>query len=574
MSDWIILQQDAAAEAPAGIDSALAGIMRRRQVCDADMEDFLSPRPRLTYDPFLLPDMEEAVGLILDACEKGEKICVYGDYDADGVTSTALLVGVLRLISSNISYYVPSRFVDGYGLNMSSVKKVADTGASLLITVDCGSTSAEEIACAKELGMKVIVTDHHTPDESLDLGCLFINPKRAGSLYPCSRLSGCGVAFKLAQALQRTLAAKGDCRFTRSFLNDQLDLVAISTVADVVPLLDENRTLVKYGLDFINRRKRPGLKTLLEVLDFGDKPIDSDRIAYLIAPNINALGRMGSAALGVELFCGVKADGSPCEDLLSAAVAMKEMNLQRKAEQEKTCAICSKALEEGGCGELFPVILAEGAHEGVAGIVAGNIKEKLYRPVCIVTPSEGGLLKGTGRSVPGINIYELLGTQSRLFTRYGGHAGACGLTMEPQGLEELRCGLQEQMKLLLEKDPGLLTEKLLIEKELSPEEKSLEFAKKLQLLEPYGEGNLRPLFCVSSASVSCLRRMGQEGQHLRFTVTSGDGVPVDCVLFRRADDFFGLLSESPSVSVCGELTVNGFGGCEKLQMIVRDIKGA
>ncbi len=574
MAEWIILdKEDGLSAAAPGIDPALAGIMRRRGVEEKDMEDFLSSRPKSTYDPFLLPDMKEAVYTILAAAEKGLKVCIYGDYDADGVTSTSLLVGVLGLIFKDLTYYVPSRFVDGYGLNETAVRKVAATGAKLLITVDCGSTSPAELALAKSLGMEVIVTDHHTPDESLDLGCLFINPKRACSAYPFKDLSGCGVAFKLAQALQRTLSARGDERFPKSFLNRQLDLVAISTVADVVPLLGENRTLVKYGLDFINRRCRPGLATLLRVLDHEDKTIDSDRIAYLIAPNINALGRMGSASTGVELFCGVRQDGSPSEDLGRVALAMKEMNLERKAEQEKTWAICSRALAEGGCGELFPVILAEGAHEGVAGIVAGNIKESLYRPVCIVTPSEGGLLKGTGRSVPGINIYELLSTQSRLFTRYGGHAGACGLTMAPEGLEELRQGLQEQMEKLLEDDPGLLTEKLLIEKELSPEEKSLDFARSLQKLEPYGEANMRPLFCVTDANVTCLRRMGQEGQHLRFTLTSADGIPVDCVFFRRADEFYGLLSGG-RVSVCGELSINAFGGGEKLQIIVRDIKGA
>ena len=574
MAEWIILDKDSgSAPAPQGIDPAVAGIMRRRGVADDAMEDFLSPRPRTTYDPFLLPDMGEAVDKILKAAESGCKVCIYGDYDADGVTSTSLLVGVLGRIFTDLTYYVPSRFVDGYGLNMAAVDKVAKTGAKLLITVDCGSTSPEELASARQLGMDVIVTDHHTPDETVDLGCLFINPKRACSRYPFSQLSGCGVAFKLAQALQRTLAARGDERFPKSLLNAQLDLVAISTVADVVPLLDENRTLVKYGLDFINRRCRPGLATLLRVLDYGDKPIDSDRIAYLIAPNINALGRMGSASMGVELFSGIRQDGGRCEDLEAAATAMKEMNLERKAEQENTWTICSRALQEEDCGELFPVILAEGAHEGVAGIVAGNIKESLYRPVCIVTPCEGGLLKGTGRSIPGVNIYELLSTQSSLFSRYGGHAGACGLTMPPEGLQSLRNGLQEEMRKLVERDPGLLTEKLLIEKELSPDEKSLGFVRTLQLLEPYGEANMRPLFSISGGSVSGLRRMGQEGQHLRFTLTGADGVPVDCVLFRRADEFFGLLSEGRA-DVCGELSINEFGGSEKLQLIVRDIKGA
>lgn len=574
MAEWIILEENNIHEAyGSAIDPGLAGILHTRNISPESMADFLAPRPKTTYDPFLLPDMQQAVDLILRSAEEKKQVCVYGDYDADGVTSAALLVQVMDLLFERPMYYIPSRFSDGYGLNKDAIRRLYEKGARLLITVDCGSTSFAEVDYARELGMEVIVTDHHTTDEEQVLNCIFVNPKRKDSLYPFKELSGCGVAFKLAQALQRTLAAKDRDIFPRSFLNSLLDLVAISTVADVVPLLDENRSLVKYGLDFINDRRRPGLKTLLSVLDHGDKKIDSDRIAYLLAPNINALGRMDSASLAVELFSGLKEDGSPAGDPLKLAIAMKDMNLERKAEQEKTMSICQSALEQGDCGEYCPVILAEGAHEGVAGIVAGNIKESLYRPVCILTPAKDGLLKGTGRSVPGINLYDLLNANSQLFVRYGGHAGACGLTMSPEGLETLRRNLQQQVQALAEQDPGLLTEKIIIEKELSSEEKSLSFVESLSLLEPYGEANPKPLFCLRNARVMGLRRMGSDGQHLRFAAQCSDGISVDCVLFKKADRYYDLLDDAFYVDVAGEIGINEFNGSRKLQLIVHDIKG-
>ena len=574
MAEWIIAEENFIDEnADSAIDPGIAAILRKRKVPAGSMADFLALRPRTTYDPFLLPDMREAVALILSCAQQKKQVCVYGDYDADGVTSTALLVQVMSLLFEKHMYYVHSRFTDGYGLNKAAVKRLHEQGAELLITVDCGSTSFDEVDYAKELGMEVIVTDHHTPDETKTMNCLFVNAKRSCSVYPFRELSGCGVAFKLAQALQRTLDQQGSSLFPKSFLNSLLDLVAISTVADVVPLLDENRSLVKYGLDYINDRRRPGLKTLLSVLDQEDKKIDSDRIAYLLAPNINALGRMDSAAIAVELFSGLTPGGSPSPDLVSLAVKMRDCNLARKAEQEKTWSICSKVLQSEDCGELFPVILAEGAHEGVAGIVAGNIKESLYRPVCILTPGKDGLLKGTGRSVPGINLYDLLNASSSLFVRYGGHAGACGLTMAPEGLPQLRSRLQQQVAQLLEQDPDILSDKLFIAKDLATAEKTLDFAEKLLLLEPDGEANPRPLFCLRNARPLNLKRMGSEGQHLRFAAQCADGVTVDCVLFKRAEEFFSLLENAFYVDVAGELGINQFNGSRRLQFIVHDIKG-
>ncbi len=557
-----------------GIPPAIVYIMQSRGIPEEKMEDFLSLRPKTAYDPFLLPDLKPAIDLILDAAAKDKRVCVYGDYDADGITATSVLVQVLSRIFKHFEYYIPCRFTDGYGLNTDAVKCIRNHGVDLLITVDCGSTSKDEVAYAKSLGMDVIVTDHHTPNEELEPDCLFVNAKRAGSEYPFPDLCGCGIAFKLAQGIQRTMNERGDERFSRKDLFPLLDMVAIATVADVVPLIDENRSLLKYGLEYINRRTNPGLRCLLNMLDCEDTVIDSDKIAYMLAPNINALGRMGTARIAAELFSGYKSDGTPAGELCGLASKMVESNRQRRSEQERAFEICENALKEEECGEYFPIICARGAHEGVTGIVAGNLKESLYRPVCIVTPCEDGTLKGTGRSIPGINLYDALDSCSQLFLRFGGHAGACGFSIMPENVPQLRAHLQEYVKKMAEETPELLCEKLCIEKELSCSEKNLEFAKTLALLEPFGEANERPVFCIMDAEVGCVRYMGCENQHLKFTARSHDGIWIDCVLFRRAPKYGPLLEKSRHVHIAGELSINHFNGCDKLQLVVRDIKGA
>ncbi len=570
MSTWIIEQPDkSAAWGPSGVPEAVLDILSRRGIeTSAQAEDFLSSSPRCTYDPDLMPDLPEAADALLKAAGDGRSICIYGDYDADGVTSCALLYTVLRKLTDRVSFYVPSRFTDGYGLNRDAVRRVAEGGAQLLITVDCGSTNRAEVEYAKELGMEVIVTDHHELEEGAEPDCLFVNAKREGSRYPFCGLSGCGTAFKLAQAIQRKLAAAGDRRFTRQDLTDLLDLTAISTVADVVPLLDENRSLVKYGLKVINSRKRPGLRILLQQLGLSDKEIDADDIGFILAPHINSCGRMATADSAVKLLAGIEDDGP----LAEKAAFMIECNKARRAAQDTTRQRCLDAIGEGGCGDLFTLIVAPDAHEGVAGIVAGSLKEQFHRPVCILTPSADHVLKGTGRCIQGLDLHGMLSACGELFERYGGHAGACGFSLPEENLPELRRRMDELMKAVLAERPDALEEKLRIEKVLETGEKTLDFADALRLLEPFGEANPKPLFAITGAKVYYVQRMGSEGQHARFTVCGPDGIDVSCVLFRRADEFAGLLAGGGPLDVAGELGINEFNGSRRLQLTVRDIK--
>ena len=570
MSTWIYQQKrNTPAWGPAGVPAAVMDILGRRGVSTpGQAEDFLAESPKCTYDPALMPDLQQAAEVLLAAAEAGKRICIYGDYDADGVTSTALLYSVLKKLTDRVSFYVPSRFTDGYGLNKDAVGRIAKAGAQLLITVDCGSTNREEVEEAKRLGMDVIVTDHHELEAGKEPDCLFVNAKRSDSQYPFSGLSGCGTAFKLAQAIQRLLASRGDDRFTRQDLTDLLDLVAISTVADVVPLLDENRSLIKYGLRVVNSRKRKGLRILLEQLKLADKQIDADDIGFILAPHINSCGRMATADAAVRLLAGIETDGS----LPELASFMIDCNKQRRSAQDETRDICLDAMQGGSCGDLFPIIEAPGAHEGVAGIVAGSLKEQFNRPVCIVTPSENGLMKGTGRCIAGLDLHGMLSTCDDLFVRYGGHAGACGFSLESDRLPLLRQRMDELMREILASRPDALEEKLLIEKVLEPAEKTMEFADALKLLEPFGEANPKPLFALTGANVYNVQYMGSEGQHMRFTAVCPDGIEISCVLFRRAADYETILNGATAVDVAGELGINEYNGRRKLQLTVKDIK--
>ncbi len=570
MSTWIYEQTNTIpAWGPEGGPASVMGILQRRGIRTAEeAEDFLAPAPKRTYDPELLPDLPAAADKLLQAAADGLSIWIYGDYDADGVTATALLYTVLQKLTDRVNFYVPSRFTDGYGLNKDAVRRIAEKGAQLLVTVDCGSTNREEVAYAKELGLDVIVTDHHELEAGAMPDCLLVNAHREDSRYPFPGLSGCGVAFKLAQAIQRRLTAAGDDRFTRQDITDLLDLVAISTVADVVPLLDENRSLVKYGLRVINSRKRRGLRILLDMVGLERKEVDADDIGFILAPHINSCGRMATADRAVRLLAGLEDDG-PLED---KAAFMVECNRNRRFAQDRTRDICMEAIAAGDCGDLFSVIEAPGAHEGVAGIVAGSLKEQFHRPVCIVTPSENGLLKGTGRCIPGLDLHGMLSTCGELFERYGGHAGACGFSLPKENLEALRSRMDDLMRSILAERPDALDEKLSIEKVLEPSEKTLEFANALKLLEPFGEANPKPLFAIGGAGVYNVQYMGSEGQHVRFTAAGSDGVEVSCVLFRRAADFADLLRSGAKLDVAGELGINEFNGHRKLQLTVKDIK--
>ena len=332
---------------------------------EEDIIEFLSDKPKKTYNPFLLPDMEAGVDLILSEIEKKSNIWIYGDYDADGITSTSLMLNVLSHLTDKdkLNYYIPSRFEEGYGLNKDAICEIASKGCNLLITVDCGSVSYDEVEYAKSLGLKVLVTDHHNITDVM-ADCLLINPKKPGSEYPFKEICGCGVAFKVAQALQQKAG------LPKQVLTEVLDLVAVGTVGDIMPLVDENRTMVKFGLKVLNLGKRPGLRKLMEGISLHIGKVSSENLSFVIVPHLNASGRIEDASQAVDLLTG-RCSEARMEEIVSVIIKKNQM---RKKYQSDLFKECQAQIDRENLDDLI-LIHAEDAHEGIAGIVAGKIKE-------------------------------------------------------------------------------------------------------------------------------------------------------------------------------------------------------
>lgn len=526
-----------------------------------DISEFLSDRPQKTYDPFLLYNMEAGVDLLLSEIKKNTKICIYGDYDADGVTSVCILSSVLSHLTSNFIHYIPSRVEEGYGLNKNAVRKLADQGVGLIVTVDCGSVSCEEADLARELGMKMIVTDHHSIDGK-KADCIVINPKQKEDSYPFDGIAGCGVAFKLCQALQKRTG------LPKSVLNEVLDLLAVGTVADVVPLLDENRTFVKYGLARINAGTRPAMKSLKEGISL--KNVASENIAFGIGPHINAAGRMAEAEEAVQLF--ISRDPQTIHRQVEKLI---HYNTDRKQKQEDAYKRGLAILEEEGREEDFIVLPMTDIHEGVGGIVAGKIKEEKNRPIVIVTPSGEGFLKGTGRSIDPVDIYAVLkkcDDTYGLFERFGGHRSACGFLMAEEKLSLLRQAVQEQMDVLKAEDLHIFDSNVTWDLELDPAEVTVDLAETLDQLEPFGKDNERPKFLLRDVTLQGVRFMGADEIHARFTAVSQAGARADCVLFRKAQEWRSLLCSEEQVDLIGSIDVQQWQGRTRVQLMIEEMK--
>lgn len=531
---------------------------------DVDMEEFLSDKPKKTYDPFLLPDMEAGVDLILSETSKGSKICIYGDYDADGITSTALMMSVLGHLTpkENIDYYIPSRFDEGYGLNKEAIDTIAARGCNFIITVDCGSVSYNEVEYAKERGMKIMVTDHHNTAEIVP-DCIVINPKHPKSQYPFRDLSGCGVAFKLAQALQKR------ANLPKQALSEVLDLVAIGTIGDIMPLIDENRTMAKFGIKVINLGHREGLKRLIEGAALKMGNINSGNISFVIVPHLNASGRIEDASQAVELLLGRCSDvelEKIVEDILAK-------NVKRRNLQTELFNLCDINIDEENLEDLI-LMEADSKHEGIAGIVAGKLKEAYYRPAIILTPTgeDGSVLKGTGRSIEGLNLYELLKTQEHLFQKFGGHQNACGFSMDATNLDSLKQGLKEQMKLIVEQNTDIFNKKYHIDLELKTEELTMELAEQLDLLEPFGNQNPRPLILCKDVKIADPKYMGNEMQHVRFYAKGQTAAKIQCILFNKAQNYDLYEMAINEVDIIGKLESQVWQGTKRLQFLTEEIQ--
>lgn len=518
--------------APAGLPPLgslpgwLSALLRARGIDTEEKADrFLNPSLSGLCDPFLLEGMDAAVRLIRGAIGAGERIMIFGDYDADGVCATSILLETLTEEGAQVSFRLPSRQADGYGLNEGAVREIA-AKASLLITVDCGISNHAEVALAKSLGLTVIVTDHHQLPETLPEADAVLNPL-LGS-YPCPFLCGAGVALKLCQALQGLPG-----------LEKRLDLAAIATVADVVPLLEENRIIVREGMKRVGASVRPGLRALLECSGTSS-PLQADDLAFRLGPRLNAAGRLGDASLAVRLLL----TGIP-EKAYAAARQLEEMNRRRQGMEREITAEALRRITDAPSFLEDRVLLAtgEGWNPGLVGLAAGKICEKFYRPVIVLSvPEDGSPAVGSCRSIPGVNIFEVLRGCEDLLVKYGGHAQAAGLSVIPENIPALRERLSRVVR--EQCDEGVFVRRLEYDLELPFRSWTPETLSELELLEPTGCGNPPPVFLLSGASVRSMRAVGRDHSHLQMSLLTPENTPVKGIAF-----FMGAEAEKDHTDV-------------------------
>lgn len=539
---------------------ALRQILDKRGIGEENFEEFFSPKPTLTYDPFLLANMREGVDSLLKAIDEGKRIVVYGDYDVDGITSTTLMIKVLRELTDNVTYYIPSRFDEGYGLHKESIDRIVEDGGQFLLTVDCGSVSYEETKYARECGLETLITDHHTVSAVRAEG-LIINPKLPEDNYPFKGLAGVGVAYKLALALNR------ERPIAKSVMAELLELVTVGTIADIMPLVDENRTIVKFGLRFMHLGcYNKGLRRLIEVAGLDCEHIKASDISFGIAPRINASGRMGDATLGVKLLLADNDD-----DIELYCSKLVEANSRRRSLQDDAYEMSLSILdEELGFGD-FPIVELEDAHEGVVGIVAGKLREKVNRPVIIITKNQENC-KGTGRSIPGVNLFEMLDKYRDTFITFGGHSAACGFTIEESEIDNLRFNLNDDIAVLLENDEKLFDLEYEYDVEIRPDEATLELADALACLEPFGKENENPVVAIKGVRPEKWSFLKNDTKHARFALRDKNNRLVDCLLFNNALDAYERIEGKNRVDVYGTIEINTWKQSKKVQIIVSHIE--
>ena len=534
-------------------------VFNRGLATDAEARAFLKAEPNANTDPFQMIGMEATVDRICFALEHGEPIAIYGDYDVDGVTATALLVQALGALGANVRGYIPNRFDEGYGLNKDALDSLKADGVKLVITVDCGIRSPDEALHAREIGLDIIISDHHHPDgENLPSALSVINPKQHGDPYPDKDLAGVGIAYKIIEGLTHAQP------LTNGFqLNDLLDLVALGTVADLAPLVGENRVLVRKGLRQIRETKRQGLYSLAAVADIKIEKITAGNIGFMLGPRLNASGRLESALASFELLT--------TRDFMRAGQLAMQLDTQNRQRQALTRAMQEQA-EAIAMGEDPEAFLLFAAHEdfnpGVVGLAASRLTEVYYRPA-IVAAKNAEETRGSCRSIPEFHITDALDLCKDLLVRHGGHAAAAGFTVKNKNLPELVARLKEIAKDQLGSRD--LRQTLSADVEVSLSELNFEVLKHLMFLEPTGYGNPEAVFVSRNVKVKMARTVGSEGRHLKMTFEDERGAIYDSIGFRM-----GHLRPDlpPYVDILYHLEVNEYNGRRTLQLNLKDIKPA
>jgi len=532
-------------------------LLNRGLVSDEEIGIFFDCQLTENSDPFILSDMAQAVARVEEAICRKEKVLIYGDYDVDGITAASTLFLFLRPYLPEIDYYIPDRESEGYGLSNNGIDYAKDNGVNLIITCDCGISAIKEVDYAKSLDIDIIVTDHHKPAESLPDAVAVINPKREDDEYPYKELCGAGVAFKLLQAfsIKQNLPPNEAEQY--------LDLVAIGTAADIVPVVGENRWFMKKGLNIVNNNPRLGLRELMKVARLSQKELSVTEIVFIIAPRMNAVGRLGEASRAVKLLT--------TDDLSLAqeyATILDEENLRRR-DIEKLVMDEALIHIQHKYGDKIPPVLVladDEWHTGVIGIVSSKLKERFHRPVILIAVTDG-IGKGSGRSITGFDLYQALLTSKEHLDTFGGHTMAAGLTIREENILEFEQAVNEYAEDIITEE--MLEPRLYLEADVHIAEINRELLELLDKLRPFGPGNMRPKFSISNVQPLAARVLS--GGHLKFKVRQDHQV-IDCIAWNQGESFEMLMSESQRIDLAFVPQINRWNGQESIQLVVKDIR--
>ena len=547
-------------KAELGVSDTFARLLANRGFTSSEqVESFLVPSTDKLLDAFTMRDMDRAVDRVLQAVAARESILVYGDYDVDGITSTSLLTAALAKMGAKVSYFIPDRIRDGYGFSERGVDVAKKRRIRLVITADCGITATNEVRLAQKEGIDVIVTDHHEPLGELPLASAVLNPKRKDCPYPFKELAGVGVVFKLVQGL----AARRPDVLPPDFVFHHLDLVALGTIADVVPLVGENRVFAKIGLDRLCHSDKPGIAALKEVAGLRTRRVESGHVAYILAPRINAAGRLGNAESGVRLLLS----NDPREAAIIAE-SLEEDNANRKKIDESTLEDALDQLQKHG-SELPPAIVlwSDRWHPGVLGIVASRLIERFHRPTILIA-SDGDEGKGSGRSIPGFDVCLALQECRGHLLGFGGHSYAAGLTIRTECLEAFRDHLCSVVRSKVQPDDFI--PKLSIDGPIDLEHLNEDLVQALDRLAPFGIGNAEPLFVADDVKLS-LPPAVVSRNHLKLTIRQ-NGRDLDCIGFGMGHMASVIAQNGGKLSVAFVPTINVWQNRSRLQLKLRDIQ--
>ena len=540
------------------VSPAIANILTQRGVTSFEgAKDYFRPETGQLHDPYLMKDMKIAVDRIVAAVHAGEKILIYGDYDVDGTTSVSMMYSFLKSIHPHVDFYIPDRYQEGYGVSEKGVLYAATNEFSLIVTLDCGIKATDKVALAKEKGIDFIICDHHNPDEVLPDAVAVLDPKRKDCEYPFDALSGCGVGFKLIQALSPEFG------LGEEQLLSLLDFVAISTACDIVPIVGENRIMSKFGLTKLNTNPRLGIRSLLEMIGLQGQ-VTISNLVFQVGPRINATGRVSHANQAVQLL--ISTDESEIKEL--AQNLDTKNNIRRDYDAKATREAIEMIEDLRQRGTKSTVLYYPDWHKGIIGIVASRCIESYFRPTVVLTESNG-LATGSARSIPDFDIYEALNECSDLLLQYGGHKYAAGLTLEVDKVDEFKERFEATVAARLE--DHLLIPKITIDSMLSLDQVSWKFYNVIDQMAPFGPGNMKPVFLSRKVKLYGTARL-LKGKHLKFKAkqVNGDNV-IDAICFNGAHHYEQLQTSS-HFAICYAIDANEFNNQRTLQLNVQDIK--